>query len=265
MTAPEPLKAAFKRASEGLPDAGRDVILRSPNGSMRAAARLPLEMMRQIDGDSSSHPDAALFDGDAPPHWWVNESGYLAPVKDDDEWIYEEDYTQSPEEVLEYAADALLKASDTLRELSMGVLERKDGLDRAARVALLRSTDLLAFVASLTGDGLLKPGVEARFRERFPAFDVDHNELVGMYEVRETMKALIASGAVSPFVNMGEPPPVRDEAAELRAAINELLASGGAHGIERRLQLIDNGKGQRDRLEAAYARVCALAASEGQP
>ena len=57
----------------------------------------------------------------------------------------------------------------------------------------------------------------------------------------------------------------RDEAAELRAAVNELLASGGAHGIERRLQLIDNGKGQRDRLEAAYARVCALAASEGQP
>jgi len=63
----------------------------------------------------------------------------------------------------------------------------------------------------------------------------------------------------------GSTPWEADDAAELRAAVNELLASGGAHGIERRLQLIDNGKGQRDRLEAAYARVCALAASEGQP
>jgi len=252
-------QAAFRRAIDELPDAGRDVILRSPNGGMRAAARLPLEMMRQIYEDRSSHPNAALFDGDAPPHWWVNESGYLASVKDDDEWIYEELYVESPAEVLEATARALLSAAATIKELGMGVLERRSGLDRAARLSLIRSTDFMAHVAGLVLGGHVSEGAAARFKQHAPGFDLDLEELVGLQDVRNQMSALIASGAVSPFVNMDEPV-ARDEAAELRAATKALLDP------ETHDPAYDPtfGPGVPSMHAVDRARA-ALAASEGQP
>lgn len=255
-------QASFRRAIDELPDAGRDVILRSPNGGMRAAARLPLEMMRQIYGDSSSHPNAALLDGDAPPHWWVNESGYLAPVKDDDEWIYEELYVESPAEVLEATARALLSAAATIKELGMGVLERRSGLDRAARLSLIRSTDFMAHVAGLVLGGHVSEGAAARFKQHAPGFDLDLEELVGLQDVRNQMSALIASGAVSPFVNMGEPPPARDEAAELRAAVKLYLARLDDYEAD---QYPRGSIARLKKNKALEALRAALAAPEEQP
>lgn len=56
--------------------------------------------------------------------------------------------------------------------------------------------------------------------------------------------------------------PKHAPAPGLREAITELLAAGGAWGIEWRLMTIANFNGERDRLKAAYARVCALAGFE---
>lgn len=262
MTAPqEPLKPAFRRASDELPDSGRDVILRSANGGMRPAARLPLEVMRQIYESHANNPNSKLFDGDAAPNWWVNESGYLAPVTGDDEWVYDEDYAASPEDVLEGVARALLSASGTIRELATGVLERRSGLDRAARLSLIRSTDFMAHVAALVLDGHVSEEVAARFKRNTPDFDLDLEELVGLQDMRDTMSALIGSGRVSPFANMDEPPPARDDAAELRAAVREYRH---ARDWYRYAWGTPDENGAHGRLAAADEALHRLAATEGE-
>lgn len=258
----EPLKPAFRRASDELPELGRDVIVRFANkfgGGMREACRMPIELLLQNN----------LLPAEIDPtrELWGSENGDMSYIRDDDEWIYAEEYAESPEDTLKLTAGALLQAARDLRDLSSGVLERRDGLDRAARVASIRSTDAFAFVASLFTDGRLGAEVEADFRKHFPDFDIDHDELIGLQDLREQMKAAIASGMVSPFVNMEEPPPARDDAAELRAAIREWVEAtddAEAFELDQTNAYGTDHADAEDRVEAAVKTLRALAATEGR-
>lgn len=180
--------------------------------------------------------------------------------EDIEHWPSAEEDAESPEDTLKLTAGALLQAARDLRDLSSGVLERRDGLDRAARVASIRSTDAFAFVASLFTDGRLGAEVEADFRKHFPDFDIDHDELIGLQDLREQMKAAIASGMVSPFVNMEEPPPARDDAAELRALLNHPLLNKLMGELE------DHSSGRWWGMAEEWMdlRDAALAATEGE-
>lgn len=251
----EPLKPAFRRASDELPELGRDVIVRFANkfgGGMREACRMPIELLLQNN----------LLPAEIDPtrELWGSENGDMSYIRDDDEWIYAEEYAESPEDTLKLTAGALLQAARDLRDLSSGVLERRDGLDRAARVASIRSTDAFAFVASLFTDGRLGAEVEADFRKHFPDFDIDHDELIGLQDLREQMKAAIASGMVSPFVNMEEPPPARADAAELRALLNHPLLNKLMGELE------DHSTGRWWGMAEEWMdlRDAALAATEGR-
>lgn len=165
------------------------------------------------------------------------------------------------EEALEHTAVMLLSAARTIHDLTTGVLERKEGLDRAARIAMLRGSDAIAFVAALTQDGLLGKEAEKELRESFPAFDIDHEELLGLHDARQMLQSLVASGAVSPFVNMDKPADQRDPAQELRDAVRELLEAGGSDGIDwKYMYLPQDGPAQR--LRAAHNNVRRLVGME---
>lgn len=127
-------------------------------------------------------------------------------------------------------ATVVLKAAETCQQLAEGVLYRKPGVDRAARMTLLRAANYMAFVADALRAGYLTQDEGGELRARCAAFNIDHGPLIELHEARMVMEDLLRSGTMSPFANMGEPAkwPAEIERDELRDALGGMLHAFGA-------------------------------------